>query len=253
MRKILHVELLAHTPDAEDIVFAAFRQCYSSGFVMDTVVQPRRAGKISAEEREHFLQNVLMMGHASPLEHVSFTFAIEGISRACSHQLIRHRIASYSQQSQRYCAEGEELDYILPPSIARDEEAKRLYEAFMRQAGETYARLRERMQKSGCKRESANEDARFVLPNAAETKLVATFNARSLLHFLQLRCCSRAQWEIRALARRMGQWVQNISPTLFSHAGPSCEQWGVCFESPAFSCGRKPPFQPPKTEKPDGE
>ncbi|MDR0445189.1 MAG: FAD-dependent thymidylate synthase [Puniceicoccales bacterium] len=245
MKKTLRVELLSHTPDAEDVIFAAFRQCYASGFVMDTIVNQRRAGTITPEERDRFLQDVLRTGHESPMEHVSFTFAIEGISRVCSHQLVRHRLASYSQQSQRYCVEEKELDYVLPPSIGRIEEAKEIYEAFMKHAGETYARLRELLQSSGCHRESSNEDARFVLPNAVETKLVATFNARSLLNFFQLRCCARAQWEIRALANRMCQLVKNISPTLFQWAGPKCEKMGICFESSKFSCGRKPLYQRP--------
>jgi thymidylate synthase (FAD) len=177
------------------------------------------------------------------MEHVSFTFAIEGISRACSHQLVRHRLASYSQQSQRYCSEGKELDYILPPSIEKLDKAKEIYEAFMKHAGEIYVRLRELLQDGGCNRESSNEDARFILPNAVETKLIATFNARSLLNFFQLRCCMRAQWEIRALANRMCQLVKKVSPTLFQWAGPKCEKMGVCFESPKFSCGRKPQHQ----------
>jgi thymidylate synthase (FAD) len=244
--KTLHVELLSHTPDAENVIFAAFRQCYASGFVMDTVVHQLKDGEISTEERNHFLHDVLQMGHESPLEHVSFTFAIEGISRACSHQLVRHRLASYSQQSQRYCSEGQDLDYILPPSIAQIPEAKECYEAFMQQAGETYGRLRELLQEHGRHKESANEDARFVLPNAAETKLISTFNARSLLNFFQLRCCTRAQWEIRALAHRMLHLVKEVSPTLFRQAGPKCERMGMCFESPKFSCGRKPLYQRPE-------
>jgi thymidylate synthase (FAD) len=210
---------------------------------MDTIVHPQKTGNISSEERDRFLQDALQMGHESPLEHVSFTFAIEGISRSCSHQLVRHRLASYSQQSQRYCTEGQDLDYILPPSIAKLQEARELYEAFMKQSGETYARLHLLLQNSGQKKESRNEDARFVLPNAIETKLIATFNARSLLNFFQLRCCSRAQWEIRALAHRMLQLVKEVSPTLFRQAGPKCEKMGMCFESPKFSCGRRPTYQ----------
>jgi thymidylate synthase (FAD) len=246
MLKTLHVELLSYTPDAESVIFAAFRQCYASGFVMDTIVHQLKDEKIAPEERDQFLCDVLPMGHESPLEHVSFTFAIEGISRACSHQLVRHRLASYSQQSQRYCSEGQELDYILPPSIAQIPEAKELYETFMQEAGETYARLRGLLQEHGRHKESSNEDARFVLPNAAETKLISTFNARSLLNFFQLRCCTRAQWEIRALAHRMLHLVKEVSPTLFQKAGPKCEKLGMCFESPKFSCGRKPLYQCPE-------
>ncbi|MFN3396698.1 MAG: FAD-dependent thymidylate synthase, partial [Thermodesulfovibrionales bacterium] len=169
----------------------------------------------------------------SPIEHPSFTFAIEGISRACSHQLVRHRLASYSQQSQRYVSERSDtsgqrseikdtFDYVIPPSIKEDPQARGLFERFMVEAQKTYDLLVERLAERGIKGEAANQDARFVLPNAAETKIIVTMNARELLHFFRQRCCYRAQWEIRAMARQMLFLVKEVAPTIFRKAGPPC-------------------------------
>lgn len=167
------------------------------------------------------------MGHLSPMEHVSFTFAIEGVSRALSHQLVRHRIASYSQKSQRYVDENN-FAYIMPPSIAAEPEAAKIFKQMMADLQEAYRRLSQMVPR---------EDARYILPNAAETKLVCTMNVRSLYNFFRMRCCRRAQWEIRELAQRMREEVRAVAPALFALAGPSCESEGICWEGD-FSCGR---------------
>ena len=236
--KKLRVELLASTPDALSLIYAAFRQCYHAGAVAD--MWPKLlAGEIARERQADFVAAILESGHDSPVEHVSFTFAVDGISRACSHQLVRHRLASYSQQSQRYCGEGEDVDYVIPPAIAKIPEAKERFESFLREAGAAYADLQRILTEHG-RAAKANEDARFVLPNAAETKIVLTMNCRSLLHFFNLRCCTRAQWEIRAMAMRMLDICREVLPPIFASAGARCEQLGFCPESPKFACGRYP-------------
>ncbi|MHC1789653.1 FAD-dependent thymidylate synthase [Solidesulfovibrio sp.] len=233
----LSVELLAHTPDALPLIYAAFRQCYHPGAVAD--MWPRLlAGEITAEKQAAFVARILDSGHESPIEHVSFTFAIAGVSRALSHQLVRHRIASYSQQSQRY-VDAAGFDYVLPPKIAAIPEARERFEAAMEQAGAAYAELQEILTRHG-RGGQANEDARFVLPNACETKLVVTMNCRSLLHFFELRCCTRAQWEIRAMALAMLKRCRAALPVIFSGGGARCERLGYCPEDARFSCGRYP-------------
>jgi thymidylate synthase (FAD) len=235
--KELRVELLSMTPNALELVYAAFRQCYHAGFAADMWTR-LLSGEIEREKQAEFVRGVLESGHDSPVEHVSFTFAIEGISRACSHQLVRHRIASYSQQSQRYVAEND-LDYILPPAIARIPEARERFEAFMAEVGEAYRDLREILVAHG-RKAKANEDARFVLPQAAETKIVTTMNCRALRHFFHLRCCNRAQWEIRAMADAMLAICKDKLPAIFGNAGARCEELGFCPESERFACGKYP-------------
>ncbi len=231
----LDVRLLAETPDALSLIYAAFRQCYHAGFVGD--MWPKLlSGEISQEIQAEFIEKVIQSGHDSPIEHVSFTFAISGVSRALTHQLVRHRIASYSQQSQRYVDAGG-FGFIMPPAIADVPEAKALFESFMANAEETYEKLQEHLAKRGKK---ANEDARFVLPNAAGSKVVVTMNCRSLIHFFELRCCMRAQWEIRALAHAMLAQCQKSLPVVFRYAGAKCERLGYCPENEAFSCGKYP-------------
>jgi thymidylate synthase (FAD) len=162
------------------------------------------------------------------MAHLGFTFAIEGISRACSHQLVRHRVASFSQQSQRYIQVKRLQERVVtPPSVA--EKAGEEFGEFIRAASETYRRLIE----SGVPR----EDARFVLPNAAETSLLMTMDGRSLMHFFGLRLCERAQWEVRAMAEEMLAQVRAVEPELFNAAGPYCVQLGRCPEG-RFSCGK---------------
>lgn len=232
----LRVELLSMTPNALSLIYAAFRQCYCAGCSAD--MWPRLlSGEIAPEKQAAFVQSVLESGHDSPVEHVSFTFAVEGISRACSHQLVRHRIASYSQQSQRYVTDT--MDYIIPPAIERIPEAKARFERFMGEVRSAYQDLRSLLLEAG-RGDKANEDARFVLPQAAETKIVVTMNCRALLHFFNLRCCMRAQWEVRALADAMLAICKRELPAVFATAGAPCESLGYCPESERFSCGRYP-------------
>ncbi len=233
----LRVTLLAHTPDALSLIYAAFRQCYHAGFVGD--MWPKLlAGEIDRAKQGAFVERILASGHDSPVEHVSFTFAVEGVSRALTHQLVRHRIASYSQQSQRY-VDASDMDYVMPPAVARIPEARERFEAFMAEAGAAYADLQRILTEHG-RGGKANEDARFVLPNAAESKVVATMNCRTLLHFFELRCCMRAQWEIRAMADAMLALSREALPEIFAVGGAKCERLGYCPESEQFACGKYP-------------
>lgn len=231
------VRLLASTPEGLSLIYAAFRQCYHPGYVAelwDELTTP----DADKDKQAAFVARILESGHESPVEHVSFTFAIEGVSRACTHQLVRHRIASYSQQSQRY-VDGSDFDYILPPAIERIPEAKARFEAFIAEVGNAYRDLKAILEDAG-RKEKANEDARFVLPQAAESKIVVTMNCRSLLNFFELRCCRRAQWEIRAMANKMLDLCREQLPVIFNSAGPKCERLGYCPEGERFSCGRYP-------------
>ncbi len=233
----LEVRLLSFTPNALALVYAAFRQCYHAGFVAD--MWPKLlSGELPREKQAEFVEKILESGHDSPVEHASFTFAIQGVSRALSHQLVRHRIASYSQQSQRY-VDGSKFDYIMPPAIARNQRARARFERCMEQIGDAYRELKEALEADG-RGDKAKEDARFVLPQAAETRLLVTMNCRSLHHFFALRCCGRAQWEIRALARNMLALCREAAPELFGTAGAACERLGWCPEGERFTCGRFP-------------
>jgi thymidylate synthase (FAD) len=217
------VKLLNYTPDPERTVAAAARLCYSETGAADLLKD------LSDEQVAKLLTHLVQSGHESPTEHVTFTFAIEGVSRALSHQLVRHRLASYSQQSQRYVRE-EAFDFIIPPSISQRPAARETFLQAMSAIQQVYNELVQQV---------PPEDARYVLPNACETKLVATFNCRSLYNLFRLRCCHRAQWEIRELAGEMRKLVREVAPLLFALAGPSCETAGVCYEG-RFSCGRAP-------------
>ena len=177
-------------------------------------------------------------GHTSVAEHGAFTFYIEGISRAALAQLTRHRIASFSVQSQRYVSMADDFEYVIPPSISEvlGDGAVEDYKRQMRLMHEWYCQWQERLNKAGIKGEKANQDARFVLPNATCTTLLMTMNMRELLHFFELRCCNRAQWEIRELAWRMLAQCKEIAPRVFRDAGPGCLR-GRCPEG-MRSCGR---------------
>ena len=218
----MKVTLIKYTPDPERAVAMSARLCYSAAGAEELVQT------MSEAQVDKLLEKLFTMGHLSTFEHVSFTFAIEGVSRVLTHQLVRHRIASYSQQSQRYVAEHG-FEYIMPPSVANKPEAKAKYDALMRQIQQTYDEL--------VALEVHQEDARYVLGNATETKIVVTMNARSLLHFFEKRCCLRAQWEIRNLANAMLAAVQAVAPRLFGKAGPTCVTGGYCTEGD-LSCGR---------------
>lgn len=222
--------LVGYTPEPESTVSAAARLCYSSADV-ENVVSKMKYGRSN-----EFLEKIISMGHMSPLEHASFTFAIEGISRACSHQLVRHRLASYSQQSQRYVGKEKGFGYIVPPVINDNVDLKTHYIELMGMIGNTYQYLVKRLIEKGRSKEEAREDARFVLPNAAETKIIVTMNARELLHFFKQRLCMRAQWEIREMAIEMLRLVKKAAPYIFIHAGPPCVN-GRCPEG-EFSCGK---------------
>ena len=193
---MIKVKLLEHTPHPERVVAMAARLCYSAAGAEEL------AEKMTDEQVEKLVDKIIQMGHASTMEHVSFTFGIEGVSRVLTHQLVRHRLASYSQQSQRYVAEHD-FEYILPPSIAERPEASERFKALMENIQQAYNDLVE----AGVPK----EDARYVLANATETKIVVTMNARSLMHFFNLRCCNRAQWEIRELAYKMYNCFHNYS------------------------------------------
>jgi thymidylate synthase (FAD) len=187
--------------------------------------------KLSEKEANDFLRKVIGFGHLSITEHASFTFSVKGISRACSHQLVRHRIASYTQQSQRYVKfKKDELGYVTPKTI-KNSNLREEYDQMM----EKISRLYEKM----LNEKIPAEDARYILPNAAETNLTVTMNARELLHFFSLRLCERAQWEIKELAERMLKEVKEVAPILFEKIGPRCEQLGYCPEG-ELSCGRYP-------------
>lgn len=230
MEAHLRVVLLSHTPEPEKTVSAAARLCYSKVNIEDITVRTTR------ENQGAFLRKLTESGHLSPVEHASFSFAIEGISRACSHQLVRHRLASYSQQSQRYVNPGNSFNYIIPPSIKEDDELRICFEKAMEEARKAYIKLNEMLSMKGNSHEAAQEDARFVLPNAMETRIIMTMNARELLHFFSQRLCNRAQWEIRALALAMLKLVVPVAPSLFRKAGPHCID-GKCPEG-AHTCGK---------------
>lgn len=224
----LKVELIAHTPAPERLAALGARLCYS-GLPIGGLSE-----KVAKEEQNAFLYGVIESGHLSVLEHASFTFAVEGVSRVLLAQLTRHRIASFSVQSQRYVSKEKGFDYVVPPSIAAlGKEAVAEYARQMETMHAWYAAWQEKL---GGKGEKANEDARFVLPGACETRLLVTMNARELLHFFSLRCCSRAQWEIRALADEMLRLSHAAAPALFAKAGPPCVA-GPCPEGKR-TCGR---------------
>lgn len=188
------------------------------------------------DEVNRLVRGLVRSGHMSALEHAGFTFAVDGISRACSHQLVRHRVASYSQQSQRYVRFTGDEEFVVPPHIMDSPEARGVFYEAMGAARQAYERLVEIGLAEGRGKESVFEDARFVLPNAAETKIVVTMNARELRHFFSLRCCRRAQWEINRLAWAMRYLVTSVAPILFEGTGPGCIGAG-CPEG-KMSCGQ---------------
>lgn len=247
----LKVKLIAHTAGAENVVAKAARLCYSKVGVEEL------NRSMSYDDINKMLNILADAGHESPIEHANFTFAVEGISRACSHQIVRHRIASFSQQSQRY-VKLEQFDFITPPAIQNNAVARYLFKQHMKESQKAYDGIvdalydgymtdwikdRDVYTERELKRAQSNfekkaiEDARYVFPNACETKMVFTMNARSLMNFFAHRCCDRAQWEIREVADKMLNEVKEICPILFKHAGPSC----VIDRCPEgnMSCGRQ--------------
>ncbi len=241
----MKVKLLEYTPNPEKVISMAAKLCYSPVGV-DEIEE-----NLTPEKVEKFLNMLIGIGHASPIEHVNFTFAVEGISRACSHQIVRHRIASFSQQSQRY-VKLNQFEYIVPPEIEAVPLAKKRFIKAMEEDQKAYDELAkilfekhyDNFMKEGKNEKEAKslaekkaiEDARYVFPNACETKMVLTMNARSLFNFFKHRCCERAQWEIRDLATAMLREVRKVAPIIFKNMGPSCLN-GSCPEG-NMTCGK---------------
>ncbi len=237
MSKKARVELLSHTPDALSLIYTAFRQCYFAGFAGD-MWEEIQNGTITKEKQANFIRTVMSSGHASPVEHVNFTFALDHVSRALTHQLVRHRIASFSQQSQRY-VDAKNFEYITPPKIERNPEALEKYTKCMDTIAKAYEELQDLLLADNKDKQGSNEDARFVLPQAAASSIVVTMNVRSLINFFEHRCCVRAQWEIRDAANQMLKHCRNVLPEIFDYAGAKCEKTKTCPEG-KFSCGRYP-------------
>ena len=241
----MKVTLITHTPVPEKIIASSAKLCYSPSTI-DTVMDG-----LTEEKTASFVDMLSEIGHESPIEHASFTFGIEGVSRSLLAQLTRHRMASYSVQSQRYVHE-KMFDYVIPPEIEALPEAAAEYRKAMEEDQEHYDRLTailldkhlsELLEAGIPEKEAARaaekkaiEDARFVLPNACATKIMMTMNARSLMNFFRHRCCHRAQWEIRELAEQMYALCVEVAPHLFRNAGPSCVS-GKCPEG-KMSCGK---------------
>ncbi len=218
--------LITYTPDPVNVCALAARTCYSA-LPLDELLAKAKT------DQADFLRGVIRSGHQSVLEHASFTFYVSDVSRALLAQLTRHRIASFSVQSQRYVSLSKGFDYVIPPRIAElGPEAEAKFEAQMAQMADWYREWQDAFDGD----RSANEDARFVLPNACATRLTMTMNARELIHFFSLRCCNRAQWEIRTLAEQMYRLVLPIAPAIFENAGPGCVR-GACPEG-SRSCGK---------------
>lgn len=217
----MKVKLLNYTSQPEKTVAIAGKRCYSSAD------NENLSQKINEEAVAKFIHKLISLGHHSALEHASFTFTAEGISRVTSHQLVRHRLASYSQQSQRYVKE-DQFDYVIPPLINEQASLKNIFDNTMQELQKIYGQFLE----AGI----LPEDARYVLPNATETKIIFTMNARELLHFFRLRCCLRSQWEIIQLADNMLAEVKKAAPNIFRNAGPACVH-GPCPEG-EMTCGK---------------
>ncbi|MBI5231520.1 MAG: FAD-dependent thymidylate synthase [Coriobacteriales bacterium] len=224
----MDVRLLYSTPEPERAMAAAARLCYAP------VGAAELLETMSDDEIRKVLKIIIAGGHHSALEHASYTFAIDGVSRALTHQLVRHRLASYNQQSQRYVSYSEEPCFIVPPDVAENPEAMEVFKAATAEAFRSYRALID-MGVSA-------EDARYLLPNAMETKIVVTMNVRELMHFFELRCCNRAQWEIRELALKMLDLVEPTAPYVFMDAGAACRR-GPCREG-KMTCGTPYPKAP---------
>jgi len=241
----MKVTLITHTPEPEKIIAASAKLCYASSDI-DTLLDG-----LDEEKTNKFLEMLTNIGHESPIEHISFTFGIEGVSRAFLAQVTRHRIASFSVQSQRY-VEEKHFEFVTPPEIENNEEAIKIFNEQMESSINCYNKLTDILKDKHFKQfisegidektaiskaqKKAIEDARFVLPNACDTKMILTMNARSLLNFFKLRCCMRAQWEIKAVADEMLRLCCEVAPVVFKNAGPACLR-GSCSEG-KMSCGK---------------
>ena len=212
---LMNVKLIGFTPNPEKIPAMAAKLTHSK-------TKPEDLDKTSDKELKAILEQVTSLGHTSVIEHTNFTFAISDVSRSLTHQLVRHRIASYAQQSQRY-VDFKEPNYVTPPKITKNKQMKKAYDDTMKTIWEQYNNLLDMGIPA--------EDSRFVLPNAACTNIMVTMNARSLLNFFELRCCQHAQWEIRQLANKMLKEVKKVAPTIFKNAGPVCKTKNICPEN----------------------
>ena len=225
--------LIRYTDAPGEVIASAAKLCYAKDTKMILSQDPGQVEKFVGVLRD--------MGHMSPVEHASFTFYIEGVSRAMTHQLVRHRLASYSQRSQRY-VRHDGFEYVIPPQFkgkkvkenSAEIDAEEYFRETMAYLARRYAKLNEVLGDSG---ESSNEDARYVLPNSCETKIFVTMNARALLHFFEERLCLRAQWEIRGVADQMLMLVREVCPSVFEGAGPKCVRLGKCPEG-KMTCGK---------------
>ena len=221
----MKVRLLSYTRYPLRVIFSSARQCYSK----DSAYKIFKDSKVkSRQEMQKFIEKLIKRGHLSPLEHVSFVFGIEGISRVCTHQLVRHRIASFSQQSQRYVFQN--FKFIIPSQIKKNLSALKKFNEITQNALDAYKQIYKILIEAGVPQEKAKEDARFVLPQAMETKIVVSMNARELLHFFGERLCMKAQWEIRELASKMRALCMKVLPEVFIHSGPKCKRLGFCPE-----------------------
>jgi thymidylate synthase (FAD) len=212
----LKVNLLKYTPNPELLCAAAAMTSYKSEGTS------KMLERLNLEKARKIIRRVMSSGHYSVIEHASFTFSVEGVSRALTHQLVRHRIASFTQQSQRYVPYNTLEHYVKPPSVLENKEAKKIYDETLLRISDTYQKL--------LKYEIPKEDARFILPNAAKTNILITMNGRELRHFFNLRCCIRSQWEIRRMAMEMLRQAKRVAPAIFENAGPSCIELGYCPE-----------------------
>jgi thymidylate synthase (FAD) len=210
----MNVTLIGWTSNPEKLPAMAATLTHSK-------IKPEDLVKKSDKNLSAVLKQVMNLGHTSVIEHASFTFAISDVSRSLTHQLVRHRLASYSQQSQRY-VNLNEPSYVIPPTIEKNKNMKKVYEETMGVIWIQYNKLLDM--------KIPAEDARYVLPNAACTNIMVSMNARSLLNFFELRCCLHAQWEIRLLANKMLTEVKKVAPVIFKNAGPSCKTKGICPE-----------------------
>ena len=226
-RSEMKAVLIRHTLSPEEVVALGARLCYSKARVDDLL------DKVEAKDQTEFVHKIMSMGHDSVLEHASFTFGIEGVSRTLLAQITRHRVASFSVQSQRYVSYEKSFGYIVPPKIeALGADAVAEFERQMDTMHQWYVQWQEKLGTG----EGGNEDARFVLPGACETRMMVTMNVRELRHFFSLRMCSRAQWEIRTLANEMHRLCMEVAPALFENAGPACLR-GACPEGEK-TCGK---------------
>lgn len=238
-----NVVLLSYPADALKIACDAAARCYS-GLTNEDLVD--FIDNKDRDDLRKYINGVINTGHLSTIEHVSYTFMIEGVSRAFLAQISRHRLASFSVQSQRYVKlDGDgEAWYIMPPAIESREECKEIFLKHMSASVDAYNKLCDILIAAGRTDEQAQEDARFVLPEATQTRMVVTMNARELMHFFNMRCCNRAQWEIRSVANKMLSLVKQATPELMKKAGASCAKNGVCPEGKR-SCGH-PQYADPK-------